>query len=33
MDTLLKKLTVYLKDQEETMHNVLRRLVLIQSGG
>ena len=32
MDTLLKTLTAYLKDQEESMRNVLKRLVLIQSG-
>ena len=32
MDALLKTLTAYLKDQEETMRDVLKRLVLIQSG-
>lgn len=32
MDDLLKNLTAYLKDQEEAMRNVLKRLVLIQSG-
>ena len=32
MDALLKTLTVYLKDQEESMRSVLKRLVLIQSG-
>ena len=32
MDALLKNLTTYLKDQEETIRNVLKRLVLIQSG-
>jgi glutamate carboxypeptidase len=32
MDALLKALTAYLKDQEETMHDVLKHLVLIQSG-
>ena len=32
MDTLLKNLTAYLKDQEEAMRDALKRLVLIQSG-
>ena len=32
MDALLKTLTGYLKDQEESMRDVLKRLVLIQSG-
>ncbi|MDP1992768.1 MAG: M20/M25/M40 family metallo-hydrolase [Syntrophales bacterium] len=32
MDALLKALTAYLKDQEETMRDVLKRMVLIQSG-